>query len=159
MNDIARQNASNEIPSLLLPVVDYQLLVPTVTIAEMMPYRKPDARDGSDWYLGDLAWRGMMVPLISFEALIGQPVADVQPNSQLAIFNNTGMIDDLAFFAIMTQGIPRLSRISQADIQQINEPAPPFCKMIVTLDGERALLPDVASLETHCGEFLGLVTA
>ncbi len=156
MDTAALIAGNKDIPSLLLPIVDYQLIVPTVTVAEMMPYREPVLKDGVDWYIGDLPWRGLMVPVVSFEALLGQPLGDIQPNSQLAVFNNTGLHKDLPFFAMVTQGIPRLSRITNSDIQQIKEPEPPYCKMIVTLDGERALLPDVTAVEKKCCQYLGL---
>ncbi len=32
----------NEVPSLLIPVAGKQLVIPTVSVAEMLPFRKPN---------------------------------------------------------------------------------------------------------------------
>ena len=88
--------------------------------------------------------------------MLGMSPSETQITSQIAIFNNTLAGSELPFFATMTQGIPRLSRITDQDIQQINEPEPSYCHMIVTLDGERALLPDLPAIEERCCEHLGL---
>jgi len=71
----AEATLSDEIPSLLLPIADGKLLLPTVSVAEMLPYKSPqkpkvESAIGEipEWYIGDLIWRGIMVPMISFES-------------------------------------------------------------------------------------------
>ncbi len=140
---------TSEIPSLLIPMADSQLIVPTVTVAEMMPYQSPIVQPNvPGWYLGNLLWRGLQIPMISFEAINGGSIAGVQPTSQITIFNNTGVSDKLPFICIPTQGIPRLSRVTAPEITQLHDvPHNPYETMRVSVAGEPAILPDLGGLE------------
>ena len=139
----------NEVASLLIPVVDRLLLVPTVTVAEMIPYqealRDPEA---PDWYLGNVGWRERQVPLVSFEMMCGEPKPSYNALCRIAILNNTGVDESLPFLAIATQGIPRLSRVKAEEIQEIEgAKLKRFELMSVSHAGETVIIPDVSALE------------
>jgi len=115
----AEATLSDEIPSLLLPIADGKLLLPTVSVAEMLPYKSPqkpkvESAIGEipEWYIGDLIWRGIMVPMISFEVANGEAMPTIKPTSQIAVLNSTANYSQLPFICFPTQGIPRLSRHS-----------------------------------------------
>lgn len=146
---LAKKAQVHEIPSLLLPLHGRLLLVPTVTVAEMVPmgpYR--DVADGPDWFLGYFPWRGCDVPLLSFELLNGETDTPVVAKGRIAVLNNTGVSEDLPFIAIPTVGIPRMSRISADDIKEdTNTPKKPYELMRVTVGVEELAIPDVSALE------------
>ncbi|HBZ98965.1 MAG TPA: chemotaxis protein, partial [Pseudomonas sp.] len=53
---------------LLMPLADRMLLVPNVAVAELIPYRAPQAVQGMPaWFLGQVQWRDLSLPLLSFE--------------------------------------------------------------------------------------------
>jgi chemosensory pili system protein ChpC len=138
-----------DIPSLLVPIAGRNLLLPTVTVAEMVPYTPPHSElDAPDWYLGAFVWRELAVPLISFEVINGESRPQVTAHSRVAVLNNTGINDELPFIALPTLGIPRLARVSQEEINQIVDAVKkPFELMHVSVAGERAVIPDIDSLE------------
>lgn len=138
-----------EIPSLILPMSEHLLLAPTVSIAEIVSYSRPQrSGDAPDWLVGSIEWRKQTVPLLSLEILRGEEIGDITPRSRIAIFNNTGVSEELPFFGIITQGIPRLSRVQEVVIQEVEGAAlKPFEKMRVELEGELCSLPDVAAME------------
>jgi len=75
MNDPQQLEDKNvhEVPSLLIPLAHSQLLVPTVTVAEMIPFQWPDHdSEAPDWYLGNIMWREQSVPLVCYEVLNGE---------------------------------------------------------------------------------------
>ena len=150
----------NEVPCLLLPITKDRLLLPTVTIAEMIPYRPPQSKlkeEAPDWFLGELLWRGLIIPMLSFEKISGREQSPVNQNSQIAIFNNTGVSAQLPFFAISTTGIPRLSRITPDGIQPNENNSPNNYEIMqVDIDGQRAIIPNVPALERACVELLHL---
>lgn len=154
------QFTDGEVPCLLLPVTFGQLLLPTVTIAEMMPYQSPQPKTQKTppWFLGDLFWRGLTIPLVSFEQMTGRDSAAVGDDSQVAVFNHTGVNDQLPFLAIPTTGIPRLSRITSEEIVALTKvEVKPYEIMHVSISGgEAAIIPDVSALESACVELLGL---
>ena len=139
----------NEVASLLIPLVDRLLLVPTVTVAEMIPYQEPlHNPEAPDWYLGDVGWRELQVPLVSFEVMCGEAKPSYNSQCRIAILNNTGVDQNLPFLAIATQGIPRLSRVKADEIQEIEgRQLKRFELMAVSHAGESVLIPDVSALE------------
>ena len=86
--------------------------------------------------------------MVSFEALTGGLRAEACSTSRVAVLNNTGVSDELPFIAILTQGIPRLAHIEPESIQEVEDAeAIEYTRMVVELDGELALLPDITAIE------------
>lgn len=138
----------DQIECLLIPIKTHTLIVPKVTVAEtaMVAPIFPD-NSGPDWFLGFYSWRNGRVPLLSFEKLNGESVAGINPNGRIAVFNNTGVTDDVPFIAIPTQGIPKTVRISQDDILNASRGHRIFEKLRLQIGAEDYVLPDVAALE------------
>jgi len=137
-----------EVPSLLIPVGGRTLLVPTVSIAEIAPFSHASGeQDAPDWYLGKIQWRDQQVPLLSFEVINGEARPAIHSRCRVAVFNNTGVSEDLPFLALPTQGIPRLARVNAEELSQREAATKAFELMHVSLAGENAVIPDVAALE------------
>lgn len=141
--------AVEEVPSLLIPMGGCTLLVPTVSIAEMAPFSHASAeQDAPDWYLGKIQWRDQLVPLLSYEMINGEACPTIHSRCRVAVFNNTGVSEELPFFALPTQGIPRLARVTADELsQRQDEPTKAFELMHVSLAGEHAVIPNVDALE------------
>ena len=151
---LENQNVT-EIPSLLIPLVGRVLLLPTVTVAEMVPFRTPQAEpDSPDWYMGAFIWRDQAVPLLSFEVINGEALPSFNSDCRVAVLNNTGVSDNLPYFAIGTQGIPRLARVSASEINQLeSSDKKQFELMHVSIAGEKAVIPDLDALENAYLDF------
>lgn len=146
---VVNHQTVEEVASLLIPLAGRLLLLPTVTVAEMAPYRQPQPEANTpDWYLGVFIWREQPVPLLSFEVLNGESRPDPTSHSRVAVLNNTGVSDNLPFIALPTQGIPRLARVNAEEISTVAvEDKKPFELMHVSVAGETAVIPDVGALE------------
>jgi chemosensory pili system protein ChpC len=155
------KTASNQIPSLLIPVANGQLILPTVSVAEMLPYKKPQMRDTQidklpGWFLGNVLWRGVMVPMISYEAINGNAIPTIQLTSQMTILNNTGVSEKLPFLCFPTQGIPRLSRVTPELIKEDTATIlKPYDDFNIVVNGEFATIPALEKLEGTVVELLG----
>jgi chemosensory pili system protein ChpC len=139
----------SEVSSLLIPLAGRQVLVPAVTVAEMIPFRKPEHDpDTPDWYLGDIVWREQRIPLISLEVLCGEAMPSYSNRCRIAVLNNAGVDDSLSFLGLATQGIPRLSRVKADEVHELeNVPLKRFDLMHVSHAGEDLVIPDVVALE------------
>lgn len=148
-NQVATAKQADRIPCLLLPLHGRQLLAPTVTVAEvvpMIPYQ--EAAGGPAWFLGYFPWRGLEVPLLSFEILSGEAEAPIVPQGRVAVLNNTGVSEQLPFIAIPMLGIPRLSRITAEDIAENTSALKRSCELMqVKVGMEELVIPDVSALE------------
>lgn len=143
------QEPIDEVASLLIPMVGRMLLLPTVSVAEMVSWSYPvPALNSPDWFLGMFSWREQQVPLLSFEVINGEAQTPIHARCRVAILNNTGESDDLPFIAIATQGIPRLARVNDREITEIASAGKKsFELMHVSLAGELAVIPNVSALE------------
>jgi len=137
------------LPCLLLPMADRNLLLPTVSVAEMIPYNLPSrGARGPDWYLGEVYWRKTQVPLLSYEVINGGNYPGIAPRSRIGILNTTGVNDDLPFIGILTQGIPRLAQVENSLLREIDaESKLPYDLMRVGIAAEEATIPNLEALE------------
>lgn len=146
----------NELATLLIPVTGKQLVLPNVTVAEIIPYVEPVTEAGKpEWYLGKFSWRNISVPLVSFEGLNQEPVAGPHRERRIAVLN--GLVNNqlLPFCAIVAEGVPRLMRVMSDEVS-IDEDATPGPAEIsrVLVSGEPAVIPDIDFIQ---GEVLKLV--
>ncbi|GAB1265852.1 chemotaxis protein CheW [Aurantivibrio infirmus] len=140
---------ATEVASLMIPIAGGLLLLPTVTVAEMVPFKYPERSDDMpDWYLGNFSWRDQMIPLVSFEGLNGEAVPDYSGTCRIAVLNNTGVDERLPFLGLATQGIPRLSRVKSDEIHQTEDAElKAFDLMSVYHAGESVIIPNTTAIE------------
>lgn len=143
-----------EVPSLLIPLTDELLLVPNVTVAEIVGVGQVlPHTDSPDWYLGDFFWREQSVPLLAFETLNGRARTSPGSRGRIAVLNTTGINPELPFIALLCQGIPRLARVNDEEIHSRGQDRRPFDLLPVSWAGEAAVIPDVAGMERACLDY------
>ncbi|MFC3114863.1 chemotaxis protein CheW [Cellvibrio fontiphilus] len=147
-----------EVASLLIPLQGRMLLAPNVTIAEIVPVSQVvPVENAPAWYLGNCAWREQTIPLLSFEVMNGEEKPGVVPRSRFAVINTTGVNESLPFIAILTQGLPRLARVTEEEITEREDADnKPFELMHVSWAGEEAVIPNVEAMERAFLEYLHL---
>ena len=145
-----------EVASLLIPVQGRQLLAPNVTIAEIVPVSQVvPVQDAPAWYLGNCSWREQTIPLLAFEVLNGEDKPGVSSRSRFAVINTTGIHESLPFIAIITQGLPRLARVTEEEITEREDTdKKPFELMHVSWAGEEAVIPNVEAMERAFLDYL-----
>ena len=143
-----------EVASLLVPLRDRLLLLPNVSVAEIVPVSQvTPVLNAPDWYLGNCVWREQQVPLVSFESLNGEEKAGISNRTRFAVLNTTGVSEDIPFLALITQGIPRLARINEEEISETDGATKPFELMQVSWAGEAATIPNVSKIEQALVEY------
>ncbi len=138
------------IACLLTPITGKQLLLPNVTVAEVIPATELlAAPDGSPaWRIGSVVWRGASVPVVAFEGLNGQGVPRESEN--IAIVNGISAQRDLPFYGIVVQGIPRLAKVKIAELEDLEgAPVGPVEFLQVRYAGDLAVIPDLDALESR----------
>ncbi|MEM9101641.1 MAG: chemotaxis protein CheW [Pseudomonadota bacterium] len=147
------QNELNEVYSLVLPTLTDSLLLPNVTVAEIVPYidvEKPAAGQPA-WYLGELNWRGSRAPMASLEIISGDEER-IEPTrrSRVAVLHTLSGNKDVPFIGLLVQGIPRLAHVLRSEFHLIddhgNDPDSAIkCK--VRFAGQKILIPNLDKLE------------
>jgi len=133
---------------LSLPLQDTTLVVPGSVVSEVVPYvsHTPVKLD-ADWILGRFLWRGLALPLVSFEVaaeLVDRPSI----GRRVAIFNTVGGNPALPFYAVFIQAVPRLLQIGDRSLDDQKKTAKSsLLRNQLDLEGKQAYIPDLDKLE------------
>jgi chemosensory pili system protein ChpC len=146
---------SGDIRGVLIQVAGGRLLLPNATIAEVLSYAEPEPdASGADWLLGRMRWRGWQLPLVAFSRLAG--IGEDKPGlgSKVIVLKALGGDRRLPFFAVVTQGFPRLVTVSRTalSVESGDAPLPRGVQAFVRLNDEPALLPDLLQVEQQLHE-------
>lgn len=154
--ELITQDGASEIAGLLIPLHEKQLLLPNVTVAEIIPYRVPTViGDHASWLLGQMEWRNIHIPVLSYEVLNGASIPSLE-GARLAVVNGTGANRTIPFYAILIQGIPKLTHVKEDDIVTVEAMhLGPYDKMSVSLLGEQAMIPDLDMIENELLSYIG----
>ena len=139
------------IRGVLIQVADARLLLPNATIAEVLSYAAPEpVADAPDWLLGRIRWRGWQLPLLAFSRFAG--IASGEQGglgSKVVVLKALGGDPKHPFFALLTQGFPRLVTVTEAALVSggDDEALPEGVLARVRLNEDDALVPDLAALE------------
>ncbi len=139
------------IASLYLPVTGNSIVLPNVSVAEIVDYKAPEpVADSPDWFLGNIEWRGVTLPVISYELLNEQPLPQSTENVRIAVINTIGeKHTELPFFAIITRGIPSQTKVDKDSIKEIEEDEKrgPTELMKVKILGDTVIIPNLEYIE------------
>lgn len=136
------------IACLLLPITGKKLLLPNVTVAEVVNDSEIIAApSGSpEWRLGSINWRGQMVPVVAFEGMNGQ--GQPRESQQVAILNGISAQRDLPFYGLVIQGMPQLAKVKIAQLEDLESAATGELEFLqVRYAGDLAVIPDLDALE------------
>jgi chemosensory pili system protein ChpC len=141
-----------EVRSVLIPLSDRQLLLPNAVVAEIMGYQTPEAVEGApEWLMGNLAWRGIMIPVISFEVMNGNEVMEPGHRGRIAIINVLSNRPRFSHYGLVVQAIPSLVRVSTDNVMPTasdgTEENNPLIRQAVDLDMSPAFIPDLDEME------------
>lgn len=143
-------NSQRDIRGVLITVTNGRLLLPNASVAEVITYSEPEAVENApDWLLGRVRWRGWRLPLLSFSRLAGWSQEDGHLGAKVAVLKALGGNSKLPFFAVLSQGFPRLVTVSTTTLVESHEikELPLGVHSRVTLNDDPAAVPDLLSLE------------
>jgi chemosensory pili system protein ChpC len=143
---VVSQDAES-LTGLLMPLADRMLLMPNVAVAELIPYRAPQAVQGMPaWFLGQVQWRDLSLPLLSFEAASSGQAQPVSNTARVAVLNAVGGRDHVKFIALLVQGIPHSIKVD-ASLARADVALAPLELDAVNLGDVQARIPDLVGLE------------
>lgn len=152
-------DTEKDIRGVLIQVAGARLLLPNANIAEVLAYADPEpVENAPDWLLGRIRWRGWRLPLVAFARLTGLAEEAATLGNKVVVLKALGGDSKAPYFALLTQGFPRLVTISTAALSEEerdpHEMLPIGVLARVVLNEDAALLPDLASVESMIGEAL-----
>ena len=155
MNDTAQA----DIRGVLIQIMAARLLLPNATIAEVLSFADPEpVADAPDWLLGRIRWRGWQLPLVAFSQMAGIIAKERGGlGSKVIVLKALGGDPKAPFFAVLTQGFPRLVTVSEGTLvseETERSLLPVGVRARVMLNDDEALVPDLEQVEQLIGESL-----
>ncbi|WP_166212834.1 chemotaxis protein CheW [Cognatiluteimonas telluris] len=148
---------SNDIRGVLIQIAGARLLLPNATIAEVLSFADPEpVPNAPDWLLGRIRWRGWQLPLVAFARLADISSEQGGLGSKVVVLKALAANAKTPFFAVLTQGFPRLVTVSRNALVagDEGEALPTGVRARVMLNEDAALLPDLEQVEQMIGEAL-----
>lgn len=146
-------NVQDSMRTLIIPLQRRNLLLPNVAVAEVVPYIRPRAVDDApDWLLGSITWRGLNIPLISYDRLHGVNTDGSIGQARIAVLNTVQPGSGLSFYAVVTAGIPQLRRVNGDTLQEVSADAIEGALSQVQVGDIQAVIPDLDALESTVAE-------
>ena len=142
-----------ELPVFLITLQKSRILLPSTSVAEIIPYEPLQrSQDTPHWYLGILGWRGLEVPVISFEML-----CDARASFSLISVASASLVictglDELPFYALVSQVMPRLAIVVPDELIDTGEEIQPAELQKILYRGEPAAIPDMGYIEQKLKE-------
>ncbi|MGI8560281.1 MAG: chemotaxis protein CheW [Luteimonas sp.] len=157
----AAPSQGSDVRGVLIQLVGSRLLLPNATIAEVMSYAPPEpVADAPDWLLGRIRWRGWQLPLIAFARLAALAEEKGGLGSKVVVLKALGGDAKSPYFAILTQGFPRLGTVSRdglvVDADANADELPLGVQARVMLNQDDAFVPDLDAVEKLISEALAV---
>lgn len=149
-------STTQDIRGVLIQVSGARLLLPNAVIAEVLSFADPAPVDNApEWLLGRIRWRGWQLPLVAFAQLAGIDHEQGELSNKVAVLKALGGDPKAPYFALLTQGFPRLVTVSQtALVAGATDDLPDGVHARVILNEDEALVPDLEGIEAMIGQAL-----
>ncbi len=142
--------------SFVIPLQKSNLVLPNAAVAEIIPYeplrRVPDT---PDWFLGFLSWRGVQVPVASFEMLTVERASFSLvsvASANLVILRTLGEDSVFRYMALVAQTLPRLVRVAPDDLFTTDEVAEKTEIVRARYGDDLVSIPDLDYIEAEIRE-------
>jgi chemosensory pili system protein ChpC len=145
-----------DIRGVLISVSQGRLLLPNASVAEVITFSDPEPVENSPgWMLGQIRWRGWRLPLLSFSRFAGWSQEEGQIGAKVVVLKALGGNPKLPYFAVLSQGFPRLVTVSSAALAETSrDKLPAGIHSMVMLNDDAAAVPDLVGLEKLIDEAL-----
>ena len=141
--------AQRDIRGVLISVSQGRLLLPNASVAEVITFSDPEPVEGAPgWMLGQIRWRGWRLPLLSFSRFAGWSQEEGQIGAKVVVLKALGGNPKLPYFAVLSQGFPRLVTVAQSALAETSrDNLPAGIHSMVMLNDDAAAVPDLMGLE------------
>jgi chemosensory pili system protein ChpC len=142
------------IKSIILTLKNELVMVPNAAVAEIISVNDVKKIDGSPrWMLGKARWRGVELPVVSYEAAGGDSAQDVNINTQVAVMYTVSDDADKdkthSYIGLAIHGVPHVNTFSRGQIRSDEHASVehPMLAQKVRINGAAAGILDIYAIE------------
>ena len=139
---------NEELTCVLIPTSGVRLLLPNVSVAEIVPSRRMKTLEHApSWCIGFVGWRGRTVPVVHYLGLSGEISEQSVSPRCMVIMNRAHSIAAPPFYALAAEGLPRMVQLADGDIGTADDELGPADVMHVSVGTEKAIIPNLRYIE------------
>ena len=138
-----------EIRTIMAPLTEGHVMLPGSAVAEVLNFTSPQPlKKAPAWLLGELAWRGWQVPIISFERLMKPSVVKTTASrARILIIKTLGESTQVNYIGLVIQGLPRLRKVSPTTlVEKSTDELPDTVFSRVSIEDLHAVIPRLGKL-------------
>ena len=106
------------IKSIILTLKNELVVVPNASVAEIISVQDVrEVENSPRWMLGKARWRGVEVPVVSYEAAGGDDAQAVNINTQVAVMYSVSENSEHPYIGLAMHGVPHVSTFSRDQIR------------------------------------------
>ena len=137
----------NPVRCLVIPTENLNVVVPSAAVAEIVSLNISNADDNEN-LMGTMQWRGVTVPVFSFEKLLTGEQPHYGQRSKVCVFYPWKEAAKEQFFAIVSMHDPHPRLLSGDDIQadEGTETESKYIQASFSYDDESAVIPDLVAI-------------
>ena len=150
---MAIANDRQSIKCIILTLRNENIIVPDTLVAEIVSVKDIVLSDETRpaWYLGDMRWHGIDVPLLSFEAAGGMQQVSVNLNTQAVVLYavaKDGQVVKVPYISLVMSGVPHITNFSRNQFKFDSEATEdhPMVAQNVRINGARVSILDIDAM-------------
>jgi len=139
--------------TLLIPLQRGQIILPSATMVEVLPYSPPEPVAGMpNWVLGRIPWQRGSIAVVSMDTLVHNDIPEFGTRSRIAVLAGLGTVAGIDHYAILIQAVPRLVTLERNLITpDPSAEARPGVLTPVKIARRAAYIPDLSHIEQVLG--------
>jgi chemosensory pili system protein ChpC len=146
------QQSNQLIKSIILTLKNELVVVPNAAVAEIISVQDVhQVEDSPRWMLGKARWRGVELPVVSYEAAGGDDAQAVKINTQVAVMYSASEDEDnkYPYIGLAMHGVPHVSTFSREQIKTDENATVehPMVAQRVRINGAAAGILDLFAIE------------
>jgi chemosensory pili system protein ChpC len=147
-------SSAQSIKCVILTLRSENVMVPNAAIAEIISARDTSHVDNTpNWYVGRMPWRGVNVPLVSFEAAGGHEAKGVNLNTQVAVLYAVTKDAKYPYLGLVISGVPHVSNFTKDQIitdpeSLLESDGNPMVAQKTRINGAAVSILDVDAIES-----------
>lgn len=141
--------AEKEIRTIMAPLTEGYVMFPSSAVAEVLNFTSPQPlKKAPPWLLGELAWHGWQVPVISYERLMHTHINKTGASrTRVLIIKTLGESTQVNYIGLVIQGLPRLTIVTASTlVEEGTEKLPETVFSRVSIEDMQAVIPRLGKL-------------
>ena len=138
-----------EIRTIMAPLTEGYVMLPSSAVAEVLNFTSlQPLKKSPPWLLGELAWHGWQVPVISYERLMSSPASKpTAKRARILIIKTLGESTQVNYIGLVIQGLPRLKKVSANSLLENKaDELPDTVFSRVSIEDLQAVIPRLGKL-------------